>query len=83
MRIGKQVTYYLKGTQAPATVTAVSGTGASGKKTLNLSFDGGTATAAPHGDDRVEGEGFWLLESEKDEAPSTTRTPVARRKAAE
>jgi hypothetical protein len=78
MKIGNRVTYYSKGTHIPATITDVAGTGPSGYKTLDLSFKDGEAKDVPHGRDRKEGEDFWLLIGEKDEAPPA---PVARRKA--
>lgn len=92
MKPGSRVTYKFKGSPVAATVTQVSGTGASGKKLLDLVFDGGTATLVPHGDDRVKGQGFWLLETETDTAPAEKQpikvaeeagsaAPDARRKA--
>lgn len=75
MKIGKRVTYQVKGARHAATVTAIAGTGESGRKTLDLSFDGGTAENVPHGVDREKGEGFWLLETET-ETPPERRAPL-------
>lgn len=76
MKIGNRVTYEdAKGKRHAATITEVPGTGASGYKTLDLTFDGGTATNVPHGRDSEKGEGFWLLETET-ETPPERRAPI-------
>jgi hypothetical protein len=76
MKIGNRVTLVdAKGKSHAATVTDVAGTGASGYKTLDLAFDGGTAENVPHGRDSEKGEGFWLLETET-ETPPERRAPV-------
>ena len=70
MKIHQRVTYQdAKGKIHAATVTEVSGTGASGYKTLDLTFDGGTAKNVPHSVDHGKGEGFWLLETETEMPP--------------
>lgn len=75
MQPGKRVTFKFKGTEAAATVTAVAGTGPSGKKTLDLVFDGGNAENVPHGDDRQGNNPFWLLDTETD-TPPDRRAPL-------
>lgn len=75
MKIGKRVTYEVKGKRRAATVTAIAGTGESGRKTLDLEYDGGTAENVPHGVDRGPNEGFWLLETET-ETPPERRAPL-------
>lgn len=76
MRVNNRVTYEdPKGKRHAATVTAIAGTGESGRKTLDLSFDGGKAENVPHGADSEKGEGFWLLETET-ESPPERRAPL-------
>lgn len=73
MKQGQRVTYQdARGKRHAASVSEIAGTGPSGKKTLDLTYDGGEATNVPHGDDRRKGEAFWLLETE-------TETPPERR----
>ena len=76
MQINQRVTFTdAKGKRHAATITEVPGTGASGYKTLDLAFEGGTATNVPHGRDSEKGEGFWLLETET-ETPPERRAPI-------
>jgi hypothetical protein len=76
MKIGNRVTYEdPKGKRHAATITEVAGTGASGYKTLDLTFEGGTAEDVPHGRDSEKGEAFWLLETET-ENPPDRRAPM-------
>ena len=76
MQINQRVTFIdAKGKSHAATITEVSGTGASGYKLLDLTFDGGTAANVPHAGDRGPKEGFWLLETETD-VPPDRRAPI-------
>lgn len=76
MKIGNRVTYEdAKGKRHAATITEVAGTGASGYKTLDLTFEGGEAKNVAHAGDREKGEAFWLLESET-ESPPERRAPI-------
>lgn len=70
------------GERQSATVTAVPGTGKSGKKTLNFTAKGETLEEVPHGDDRVEGEPYWLLPYEKDVEPEPEKPKTRRQKKA-
>jgi hypothetical protein len=76
MKIGNRVTFTdAKGNEHAATITEVSGTGVSGYKMLDITFDGGTATNVPHAKDAEEGKAFWLLETET-ESPPDRRAPL-------
>jgi len=77
MRIGDRVTYEdARGKRHAASVTALAGTGKSGAKMLDLSFDGGTATNVPHSGDIGDGSaGCWHLASETAQPPER-RAPV-------
>jgi hypothetical protein len=60
MRAGGSVTYVdQRGVLHPATITEVSGTGASGAKLLDLTGDSFTATDVPHRDDAEKGAAYW------------------------
>jgi hypothetical protein len=71
MRVGDRVAFITPdGERHTSTlITAVSGTGKSGYKKLDLEYKGETVADVPHGKDRVEGEPYWLLTGEKDERP--------------
>ena len=76
MQINQRVTFVdAKGKSHAATITEVSGTGLSGYKLLDLTFDGGTAANVPHAGDGGPKEGFWLLETET-ETPPERRAPL-------
>jgi hypothetical protein len=76
MRIGQRITYEeAKGKRHAATVTAIGEPGASGRKTLDLAYDGGEAKGIAHGVDSEKGQGFWLLETET-ETPPERRAPL-------
>lgn len=82
MKIGNRVAFVdAKGDRHQATITEVSGTGASGYKMLDLSFGDSEAKNVAHAGDQEPGEGFWLLKGEKGPAEEEAKpAPVARRK---
>jgi hypothetical protein len=62
MRPGQSVTYLRSdGAGRPATVTGLSGSGASGYKVLDLLVDGRPVSGVPHATDRVAGSGYWVV----------------------
>jgi hypothetical protein len=76
MQINQRVTFIdARGKSHAATITEVAGTGLSGYKLLDLTYDGGTAVNVPHAGDRGPKEGFWLLETET-ETPPERRAPL-------
>lgn len=75
MRPGVAVTYMVRGTAYPATVTAVVGSGASGYKRLDLSYGDEQATDVPHVTDATEGQARWTLV-----APVSLEAPKRRRR---
>lgn len=85
MKVGGRVRFIdKKGDQHQATITEISGTGASGYKILDLKFADEEVKSVAHTGDQEDGEGFWLLPGEKrpneDEEESTKAAPGARRK---
>lgn len=60
MRAGQQVRYVRGGTVHDATVSAVTGSGPSGYKTLDLRLPDSTAKDVPHATDAEDG--YWSLE---------------------
>jgi hypothetical protein len=86
MKIGQKVSFVdAKGDRHPATVTDIAGTGASGFKTLDLSYGDTEVKAVAHAGDQEEGEGFWLLHGERrpnedEEKEEVKPAPVARRR---
>lgn len=70
MKLGQQITYVdAKGKKHGATVTAVPDTGASGNKVVDLTYADGAVARVLHGNDRVKGQGYWLLVSEVENPP--------------
>lgn len=65
MKAGGQVFYVdVRGVSSLATITEVSGTGASGFKRLSLAGDLFTVTDVPYRDDAEHGAGYWILVGE-------------------
>jgi hypothetical protein len=65
MKRGGQVFFVdVQGVSSLVTITAVSGTGASGCKRLSLAGDSFTATDVPYRDDAEHGAGYWILVGE-------------------
>lgn len=83
MRISDHVTYLTgNGERAAATVTAVTGAGASGWKTLTLHLsDGASVSDVAHHGDAAEGEGYWVFADEA--APSQPAVDALRVEEAE
>ena len=64
MRTGDAVTYVsADGSQVPATVIAVVGTGVSFYKELSLTVGADTVESVAHEYDKKEGEAYWRLGS--------------------
>jgi hypothetical protein len=67
MKPGQTIAYTAGGKSVPATITAVTGAGPSGYKTLDLDVGGTTRQNVVHEADAIEGSAFWNLEGTEEE----------------